>query len=175
MSADSQKKLHGQRQRIAGFIAAEWTRLVGFVRAWIADTADRDAEDVVQDVIESLFERADATAPISDLSSYLYRSLRNRVIDLYRQRKRTTELPEELSDLRYEASGAVEQEETREALFAAIDELPTAQREVLVATELEGRSYDELAREWNTPMGTLLARKHRAIRALRESLTGGIA
>jgi RNA polymerase sigma factor (sigma-70 family) len=168
VSAETQKK------RIAGFIATEWTRLVGFVRAWIADSAERDAEDVVQDVIENMFERADVTAPIADLSAYLYRSLRNRVIDLYRRPRRAAELPEELSDLRYEASEELDREETREELFAAIDELPQAQREVLVATELEGRSFKELAAEWNTPIGTLLARKHRAVRALRETLTGGI-
>ncbi|MGA2477619.1 MAG: RNA polymerase sigma factor [Spirochaetia bacterium] len=167
MSAETQKK------RIAGFIAAEWTRLVGYVRAWIADSADRDAEDVVQDVIENFFEKADVTAPIADLSAYLYRSLRNKVIDLYRRPKRTAEMPEELSDLRYEASEDFDREEARAELFAAIDGLPPAQREVLVATELEGRSFKELAEEWKTPIGTLLARKHRAVRALRETLTGG--
>jgi RNA polymerase sigma factor (sigma-70 family) len=144
------------------------------VRAWIADSAEWDAEDVVQDVIENLFEKADVTAPIADLSAYLYRSLRNRVIDLYRKPKRAAELPVELSDLRYEASEELDREETRETLFAAIDELPLAQREVFVATELEGRSFKELAADWNTPIGTLLARKHRAVRALRETLTGGM-
>ncbi len=168
MSAETQKK------RIAGFIATEWTRLVGYVRAWIADTADRDAEDVVQDVIERLFEKADVTEPVADLSAYLYRSLRNKVIDLYRKPKRAAELPEDLSDVRFEASEAMDREEAREALFEAIDELPPAQREVLVATELEGRSFKELAEEWETPIGTLLARKHRAVRALKETLTGGI-
>jgi RNA polymerase sigma factor (sigma-70 family) len=168
VSAETQKK------RIASFIATEWTRLVGYVRAWIADTADRDAEDVVQDVIERLFERADVTEPVADLSAYLYRSLRNKVIDLYRKPKRAAELPEDLSDVRFEASEEMDREEAREALFEAIDELPQAQREVLVATELEGRSFRELAEEWETPIGTLLARKHRAIRALKETLSGGI-
>lgn len=168
MSAETQHK------RIAGFVATEWNRLVGYVRAWIADAADRDAEDVVQDVIERLFEKADVTEPVADLSAYLYRSLRNKVIDLYRKPKRTAELPEDLSDVRFEASGEMDREEAREALFEAIDDLPPAQREVLVATELEGRSFKELAEEWETPMGTLLARKHRAIRALRETLSGGI-
>ena len=168
MSAETQKK------RIASFIATEWTKLVGVVRSWIADSSEWDAEDVVQDVIESIYEKADVTAPIANISAYLYRSLRNRVIDLYRRPARSAELPEELSDLRYEASEELDREEAMEELFAAIDELPPAQREVLVATELEGRSYKELAEEWKTPLGTLLARKHRAIRALRETLTGGI-
>jgi len=164
-----------QKRRIAGFIATEWHRLVAYVRAWIADTADRDAEDVVQDVLERMFEKADVSEPIADLSAYLYRSLRNRVIDLYRKPKRTAELPEEVADLRFDVGEALEQEEASQAMFEAIEDLPEAQREVLVATELEGRSFRELAEEWDVPIGTLLARKHRAIRALRETLTGGIA
>jgi len=169
VSAETQKK------RIATFIAAEWSRLVSYVRGWIEDTAERDAEDVVQDVVERLFEKEeDLAAPIVDLSAYLYRSLRNKVIDLYRKPRRTAELPEDLSDVRFEASEEMDREEAREALFDAIEELPPAQREVLVATELEGRSFKELAEQWKTPIGTLLARKHRAMQALRETLSGGI-
>jgi RNA polymerase sigma factor (sigma-70 family) len=162
-----------QKARIAGFIATEWHRLVGYVRAWIADTADRDAEDVVQDVLERMFVNAESTEPIADLSAYLYRSLRNRVIDLYRKPKRTAELSEEIADIRYDVVEALDREEATEALFDAIGDLPEAQREVLVATELGGRSFKELAAEWNVPIGTLLARKSRAVRALRETLTGG--
>jgi RNA polymerase sigma factor (sigma-70 family) len=164
-----------QKARIAGFIATEWHRLVRYVRAWIADTADRDAEDVVQDVLERLFVNAESTEPIADLSAYLYRSLRNRVIDLYRKPKRTSELSEDIADLRWDAEEALGREEASEAMFEAIEDLPEAQREVLVATELEGRSFKELAAEWNVPIGTLLARKSRAVRALRETLTGGMA
>jgi RNA polymerase sigma factor (sigma-70 family) len=168
VSAETQKK------RIAGFIATEWHRLVGYVRAWIADTADRDAEDVVQDVLERMFVNAESTEPIADLSAYLYRSLRNRVIDLYRKPKRTSELSEDIADLRYDVEEALGREEASEAMFEAIEDLPEAQREVLVATELEGRSFKELAAEWNVPIGTLLARKSRAVAALREMLTGGV-
>ena len=165
MSAETQKR------RIAAFIGTEWHRLVSYVRAWIADTAEMDAEDVVQDVLERMFEKADVTEPIADLSAYLYRSLRNRVIDLYRRPKRSAELPEEIEDLRTEVGESLEREEATQAMFEAIEDLPEAQREVLVATELEGRSFRELAEKWEVPIGTLLARKHRAIRALRETLT----
>lgn len=170
MSADTQKK------RLASLIAQEWNRLVGYVRSRIEDTAERDAEDVVQDVIEHLFEKADMTDPIADLSGYLFRSLRNRVIDLYRRKRAPSEeLSGDIADLRYEAEETMDREEAREALAEAIEDLPRAQRDVLVATELEGRSFKELAEEWHTPIGTLLARKHRAIQVLRESLTGGVS
>jgi RNA polymerase sigma factor (sigma-70 family) len=169
VSAESQKG------RVAAFIATEWNRLVASVRGWIDDAADRDAEDVVQDVLERLLENADVTDPVADLSAYFYRSLRNRIIDLYRKPKRTAELPEELADLREGFEEEIELAEMTGEMFEAIDELPPAQREVLVATELEGRSFKELAEEWKVPLGTLLARKHRAILSLRETLTGGEA
>ena len=169
MSAETQKK------RFAELVATEWNRLVGYVRSRIEDTAERDAEDIVQDVIEHLFEKADMTDPVADLSAYLFRSLRNRVIDLYRRKRAPAgELAGEIADLRYEAEETMDREEAQEALTLAIEDLPRAQRDVLVATELEGRSFKDLAEEWQTPIGTLLARKHRAIQALRESLTGGV-
>ncbi|HET6450504.1 MAG TPA: sigma-70 family RNA polymerase sigma factor [Spirochaetia bacterium] len=169
MSAETQKK------RIASLIATEWNRFVGYVRTRLDDTADMEAEDVVQDVVEHMFERDDAADPIVDLSAYIFRALRNRIIDVYRRRKTPTEeMSGEIADIRYEAEEIVGREEAEEALAQAIEELPPAQRDVLVATELEGRSFKELAEKWETPIGTLLARKHRAVRALRESLTGGL-
>jgi RNA polymerase sigma factor (sigma-70 family) len=168
VSAEAQKK------RIADLIAKEWNRFVGYVRSRIDDSAERDAEDVVQDVVERMFERDDLADPIVDLTGYIFRSLRNRVVDLYRRKRAPSEeLAGEIADIRYEAEVTMGREDAEEALADAIEELPAAQRDVLVATELEGRSFRELAEEWQTPIGTLLARKHRAVRALRESLTGG--
>ncbi len=164
MSADTQRK------RIADFFRREQQRLVGYVRALIQDTADRDAEDVVQDVMEDVFERVEIAEPIADLSAYLYRSLRNRIVDLYRRPSRTAPLAKEVEDLRFEGSDTLERQEQMDALFDAIDELPAAQREVLLATEFEGKGYRELSEQWGTPLGTLLARKHRAVVALRRAL-----
>jgi len=143
------------------------------VRSWLADTSERDAEDVVQDVAVSLFESADLTAPIRDLSAYVYRALRNRVVDLYRSRRRAAlrdPLPEELADGRAEVPAVVAGQDLRRSLFEAIDRLPEAQRAVFLATELEGSSFRELAERWGVPIGTLLARKHRAVKALRSAL-----
>jgi RNA polymerase sigma factor (sigma-70 family) len=168
VSAESQKK------RIAELAGREWRNLVRTVRSWIDDAADRDAEDIVQDVMAGLFERADPTAPIADLTAYLYRSVRNRVVDAYRRRRPSLPLADETPDPEPDVALALERAEELELLHAAIDRLPAAQREVLVATELEGRTFRELAAEWGVPIGTLLARKHRAMRALKQRM-GGVA
>jgi DNA-directed RNA polymerase specialized sigma24 family protein len=56
------------------------------------------------------------------------------------------------------------------ALQAALDELPTDQREVFVAHELDGLSFKEMASRSGVPMNTLLARKRYAVLHLRSSL-----
>jgi RNA polymerase sigma factor (sigma-70 family) len=167
------------------FVAREWKRMVGYVRTWLEDSADRDAEDVVQDVLAGMFERENPAEPIADLSAYVYRALRNRVVDAYRAKRRTVSmdaadgpplgrsLHDVLGDVRYEAAAESEKAELRGRLFAAIDGLSEEQRAVVVATEMEGRTYRELAEEWDEPIGTLLARKHRAIRVLRKTLSQG--
>jgi RNA polymerase sigma factor (sigma-70 family) len=170
-----------QRRRFAEFITAEWSRLVSYVRSWLADEADREAEDVVQDVLTGIFERADVTAPILDLSGYVYRALHNRIVDAYRGKRKTVSLDAEdgdgeslrdvVADLRFEASAELDGKEIQEALFGAIDALPDDQRAVVVATELEGRKFRELSDEGGIPMGTLLARKHRAVKSLRAALS----
>lgn len=171
----------GHRSRVADFVAREWDRLVAGVRSWIDDEADRDAEDIVQDVMEGLLERPALGAPIQDLSAFVWQSLRNRVVDRYRVRRAIVSLdapgddgdgPREtaVADERADADRISEQRELRERIDAAIGGLGDAERAVFLATELEGRKFRELAAEWDTPIGTLLARKHRAVRRLRAAL-----
>ncbi len=52
----------------------------------------------------------------------------------------------------------------------AIADLPSEQREVFVAHELEGRSFKEMAAESGVSVNTLLSRKRYAVRHLRERL-----
>ena len=52
----------------------------------------------------------------------------------------------------------------------ALDELPENQREVFVAHELMGKSFNEIAEETGTSVNTLLSRKRYAVLHLRERL-----
>jgi len=69
---------------IARFFKTERTRMVAYVRRLIDDAADRDGEDIVQDVMANLFNMADVTMPLDNLAAYVYRSIRNMVMpDLF--------------------------------------------------------------------------------------------
>lgn len=163
---------------LAGFINREYGRLVTFVRRRLDEAEGLEAEDIVQDVIVGLFDRADISAPVHNLAAYVYRALRNRVVDAWRKRRGTLSLDyspvsggslaEILAD---DAAGAVEKLELEEMWSRFMKEmarLSPAEAEVLQATEWEGRGFRELSLEWGIPVGTLLARKSRALEKIRE-------
>ena len=76
-----------QKETLADFFRLERRRLVGYVKRWIEDTAERDGEDIVQDVVFNIFNKADVTEPIENLTAYVYQALRNRTIDLIRKKR----------------------------------------------------------------------------------------
>lgn len=164
------------------FFASERDRMVRYVHSLIEDAADRDGEDIVQDVALSLFKATDVLMPIEALSAYVYRSLRNRAIDYLRRRRNTISIDEQaededgpagsfqLSDVFVDVEKEASRSELRKSIFGAIEALPDEQKAVVIETELNGRSFRELSDEWGIPMGTLLARKSRALAKVRERL-----
>jgi len=154
------------------FLRQEREALVGYVRRRIDDAADHEAEDIVQDVVVHLFDSADPSVPIQNLAAYIYRALRNRIVDYFRRRRETVALQEEVSDSGQNPALEIEKEEILEDVFAAMEELSAEEKAVILATEMEGRTFKELAEEWGIPLGTLLARKSRALEKIRKQLTG---
>lgn len=172
---------HQKKSALAEFFHCNYNRLVNYVRGMIDDSAHRSSEDIVQDVMLSILDRPDVVAPISDLSAYVFRALRNRIIDFHRKPgNETVSLDNEnenglslfdvLPDTKYDPEDSYHKRAQRQLIFELIRELPSAQIEVIVETEFNERTFKELSRLRDVPVGTLLARKHRGIRAIREKL-----
>jgi len=169
------------RTQLSAYFGAEWKKLSGWVRRRLSDAGDRESEDIVHDVFATLFE-SDDELPIDNLSAYVYTALRRRVIDRIRRRKPMVSLDAPipgsdhlvLSDILPAPAEhpleAREREELFQALHHALGELDPPSREIIVATEFDGRPFRELSREWDVPIGTLLSRKSRALRRLAVAL-----
>ena len=69
-----------------------------------------------------------------------------------------------------EPADALQGEETRRALRAAMADLPPEVREVLVLKEVESLSYEGIAEILAVPVGTVRSRLHRARAELRERI-----
>jgi RNA polymerase sigma factor (sigma-70 family) len=172
-----------QDQRISEAVDREQSRLRNFIRRRVADPGD--AEDILQDVFYELVEAYRVIQP-EHVTAWLFQVARNRVIDLFRKRKR--EGARDVVAERVEEGGEMLQLEELlpspdsgpdavyarrmllEELDAALDELPDEQREVFIAHELMGYSFKEIAAQTGASVNTLLSRKHYAVLRLREQL-----
>lgn len=166
---------------LAEFVSKNNSNLVNFVRTKLADTARRDSEDIVQDVILGLLDRPDITDPILNMSAYVFRALKNRIIDEYRKPGNNVKSLDEtdsdqlslydiLPDLKFEPEGSYAREKLADEINEAVSSLPLDQQEVIIETEFNGISFKELSQRKNTPLGTLLARKHRGLSEVKRKL-----
>lgn len=60
----------------------------------------------------------------------------------------------------------------QKVLLAALDTLPSNQRELILLHDVQGEKLTELEKILQEPLGTLKSRLHRARRALRQQLRG---
>jgi len=174
--------MNEQDRKISEIIAEERSRLRNFIRRRVPDPSD--VEDIIQEVFYELVEANRLLMPIDHVTGWLFRVARNRITDLFRKKK-----PVAFSDSAVlEADGEAlriedllpSPEAGPEALYIrkllleelqlALDELPSEQRLVFVAHELEGRSFKELSAESGVNVNTLLSRKRYAVLYLRERL-----
>lgn len=167
-------------KRIAEAVSRERARLKNFIRQRVPDPAE--AEDILQDVFYEFVEAYRLPEPIEQAGAWLYRVARNRIIDRFRKKKETplTEIASNedeehwLEEILPAATDGPEAAYARslllKAIQAALNELPPEQCAVFLAHEIEGKSFNEIARESGAPLGTLLARKRYAVRHLQARL-----
>ena len=167
-------------KKFADFFKSEYIKLTYYVRGRISDTAYRDSEDIVQDVMAAIFEKADISEPIEDIAAYVYRSLKNKIIDILRKKTLRTDsldagddsisLINILADIKNMPEKVYEQEEIKRMLCEAIEKLPDDCKSALVMNEIEGRTFREISEDTGIPAGTLMARKARAVEILKNDL-----
>ncbi len=163
------------RKKLTNFFGEEYRALKGYVNARIRDTANRDAEDILQDVALKLFSGADRYAPINNVAGFVYRSIRNRIIDVRRTSKNTEveEIDHEFNDLKellQQSSDDRPSELQIAVLKKCLDELKAHYRDIIIAVDFEGYTYQEISQETDIPIGTLMSRRHRAIGILYKKL-----
>lgn len=171
-----------QDQRISETVEREQARLRNFIRRRVADRGD--AEDILQEVFAEFVEAYRMMQPIEQAGAWLFRVARNRIIDLFRKRRPDSlhdpvaaddagepllledllPSPDAGPDARYARKVLIEE------LEEALEQLPSEQRAVFIATEIDGRSFKDLTAETGVSVNTLLSRKRYAVLHLRRRL-----
>lgn len=131
-----------------------------------------DAEDIVQDVFLTLWDRRDELSRIVKLDSYCMQMVRTKSIDLMRKRK-TYELHKESIAALTDNEVLMEIEESRqqsEMLYQMLGTLPEKQQQAIQMKYIENRSTKEIESALQMSSNNVYTTLSRGIQVLREQL-----
>jgi RNA polymerase sigma-70 factor (ECF subfamily) len=142
----------------------------------VVGSAD-DAADIVQDAFVQAFVKLDSFRGSSAFYTWLYRIAFNLAMSRARRERKTASLDgmkmlagHEPVDGQPAPEARFEQREQVAIVHAALDELSTEYRTILILREIDGCQYDQIAEILDVPLGTVRSRLFRARLALRDQL-----
>jgi len=141
-----------------------------------------DAKDLVQDTYLKAFRFINSFERGTNAKAWLFRILKNSFINEFRKKSKqpakvdynevesyynSDEAGENITtDLRVETV----QHMIGDEITGALNALPVDFRTVIILSDLEGFTYEEMAKILDIPIGTVRSRLHRARNMLREKL-----
>ena len=136
----------------------------------------QEAEDLTQDIFLTLWRSRNYDPNRGSLGSYLTTLTRSRAIDKLRSRGTQVKFLQRWSQLMVTESSspspfeAASLSQRSEQLKAAIAQLPASQRQVLEMAYFEGMSQSEIAKQLETPLGTVKSWCRQGLLNLRKNL-----
>lgn len=131
------------------------------------------AEDVVQDVFLSMWERKKQFNTVAHLRTFIIQCVHNRGIDKLRSAKNSTNREQEVLAMRDTHVMLDEDEILREQVYQnmliAIDALPKRQREIFLML-MEGKKNAEIAQALNISLNTVKSHRKRGMDTLKREL-----
>ncbi len=91
MTSDSENYID-----IRAFFTEEYHSLKSYARSKIYDAADRDAEDIIQEVTLKIFSRSRTASPITNIAGFVYSAAKNKIVDPMRTKKEMTNIEHEM-------------------------------------------------------------------------------
>lgn len=141
-----------------------------------------DANDLVQETYLKAYRFADSYMEGTNAKAWLFKILKNAFINEYRKKsKQPTKVDYEdiVSHHDSDTDRYVGSVDLREEIFqgmlgdevtSAINSLPVDFRTVILLCDIEGFTYEEIAKIIDIPIGTVRSRLHRARQMLKEKL-----
>ena len=140
-------------------------KLAAFIRSKVAEDV---VDDLLQDVFVKIHTRIDSLKKNTKLESWLYQITRNTVIDYYRSKRPTKDLPEWIRQPQSEEEKTI-RKELSSCLQPMIKELPNKYREAVQLSELENKTQKEIAERENISLSGAKSRVQRG-RALLKTM-----
>ena len=167
----------GDKSAWDALVDAYWQRLYGF--AW-QSTKNRDlAHDLVQETFLRVVQKLERYDHRDKFDAWLFRILVNLIRDHSRSRVRRpvrstvidtstgAEMTDDMAARTGQPSDPIDHQEEVQSLYAALEQLPEIDRQVLLLRHYGEMPFKDIAKMLHCPLGTVLARAHRALGKLR--------
>jgi RNA polymerase sigma-70 factor (ECF subfamily) len=144
--------------------------------AWALCGSREDAEDLVQETYVRVLAKPRLLRRSEDDLGYLLVALRNTFLDRKRtesRRPQAASLPDEVELVEERSWHDPQAALAAREVFAAVSALPDDFRDVLVAVDVAGLSYQEAADSLGIPNGTVMSRLYRARQQVVRRIEGG--
>lgn len=153
-----------------------WRELVGLYGRRVFALARSRCRDtqVAEDITQSVFMTVAAKVGNGEyeehgrFEAWLFRVAMNRIRDHVRRVRRSPQMSGSLETKTAEGYGDTGDGEQLARLREAMEMLSDADREIVEMRHHGGMSFKRMSEVLDEPLGTLLARHHRALRKLRE-------
>ena len=140
------------------------------------------ADDLAQEVFIKAYQALAKFRADSEFGTWLYRVAVNHIKDHLRKTARRKEVsldelgdgPIVVADSAEEREREREEEERRRLVFRVLETLPPKYRLILTMRDVQGLSYDEVAKVLGLAPGTVDSRLHRARKMLRKKLASPV-
>lgn len=129
-----------------------------------------DAQDVAQEVLLALHQRAPAIPAGGTLKSWLYRVTANAALNLSRRRRRQERVARTVAEETPRTHEMTQLTGLAGAIDTGIRALPPQQRAVVTLRLLEECTFREIAESFGVSQGTVKVQFARGMRKLRENL-----
>ncbi|MET7000689.1 RNA polymerase sigma factor [Chitinophaga defluvii] len=136
----------------------------------------QQAEDVVHDTFAALLEKKETFQLQDTISAYLYRSVSNRILNLFRNEKVKGRYLEEMARALPQASASTDSLVLERELSALIDwhidRMPAKMREIFILSRKQQLSHREISEQLGTSEGTVKKQIFYALKLIRGKVTG---
>ena len=145
-----------------------FSQMVFFAESYLYD--EEEAKDLVQDLFFYIWDHSSSLPNVISLKNYLFTSLRNRCLNVLRDRKIQDKHQDKLfeAQLFSRTEDVVLDEAVHQRLQEALNSLPEKCREILLLKVVEGKKNKEIAKQLNISEMTVKTQVQRAYRMLRE-------
>lgn len=174
------RALDGDESAYAALVDKYQNALFHHIRKIVRDKSEVD--DLVQETFIKAFSALESYSTQYAFSTWLYKIATNHAIDFLRKKKLRTqsidkpiktregEMEVELPDTTYRPDRHIVEDQRKTLIQEAIDALPPKYYRVIVLRHQQEKTYDEIARELDLPLGTVKAHIFRARELLNKYL-----